>query len=88
MKAAFEEALVRIDQLNPSPTFASAVDIPAELMDSVIRHQAHLAELIVTLRNAGVSEEVVEASVRTLVDSYADELTIAIRGLMRERHRG
>lgn len=79
---------MRIDQLNPSPTFASAVDIPAELMDSVIRHQAHLAELIATLRGAGVSEEMVEASVRTLVDSYADELTIAIRGIVKDRHRG
>lgn len=79
---------MRIDQLHPTPTAAEPLEIPAELLDSVVRHQAHLAALIASLRAAGLQEDMVEASVRTLVDSYADELTVAIRGMMKDQHHG
>lgn len=79
---------MRIDQLHPTPTAAEPLEIPAELLDSVARHQAHLAALIASLRAAGLQEDMVEASVRTLVDSYADELTVAIRGMVKDQHHG
>lgn len=79
---------MRIDQLHPTPTAAEPLEIPAELLDSVARHQAHLAALIASLRAAGLQEDMVEASVRTLVDSYADELTVAIRGMVKGQHHG
>lgn len=79
---------MRINDLNPTPTAAEPLDIPAALLDSVKRHQVHLASLIASLRAAGLHEDMVDASVRTLVDSYAEELTVAIRGLMEAEHRG
>jgi hypothetical protein len=79
---------VRIDQLRPTPTTAESLEIPAELLDSVNRHQAHLAALIASLQAAGLQEDMIDASVRTLVDSYANELTIAIRAMVKDRGRG
>jgi ABC-type antimicrobial peptide transport system ATPase subunit len=73
---------MRIDELEPRPTVAEPLEIPAELQDSVMRHQAHLAALVTSLRAAGMQEDVVEISVRSLVDSYAQELTLAIRTMM------
>lgn len=72
---------MRIDQLQPRPTGAEPLDIPIELIDSVNRHQAHLAALVASLRGAGLPEDVVESSVRSLVDSYAQELTSAIHAM-------
>jgi hypothetical protein len=79
---------MRIDQLDPTPSSAEPLEIPPELLESVQRHQTHLAALIASLRAAGVGEDVVETSVRTLVDSYADDLTVAIRSMMGEPHHG
>lgn len=79
---------MRIDQLRPTPTAAEPLEIPAELLESVQRHQAHLAALIASLQAAGLQEDMVDASVRSLVDSYADELTLAIRSMMLDQHRG
>nr|WP_317894091.1 hypothetical protein [uncultured Sphingomonas sp.] len=59
--------------------------IPPELQESVARHQAHLLALVESLRAAGVGEEIIEASVAQLLDSYRSELTAAIRALVRER---
>jgi hypothetical protein len=78
---------VRIDELEPPPTCAEPLEIPAELLESVSRHQANLAGLVRSLRAAGLDEEMVEKSVRTLIDSYADELTAAIRSMMKDQHR-
>ena len=74
---------MRIDELSPRPTNAGPLEIPPELHDSVTRHQAHLAALMTSLRAAGLPEDRVESSVRTLVDSYAAELTAAIRAMAR-----
>ncbi|WP_140851165.1 hypothetical protein [Sphingomonas glacialis] len=74
---------MRIDQLRPAPTPAEPLDIPPELLDSVNRHQTHLSALVASLRAAGVDDELVDVSVRTLVDSYADDLTVVIRAMMR-----
>ncbi|HEX8553650.1 MAG TPA: hypothetical protein VF695_02985 [Sphingomonas sp.] len=79
---------MRIDQLRPAPTAAEPLEIPPELLDSVVRHQAHLAALIASLRDAGLREDMVESSVRTLIDSYADELTLAIRQMMKDPYHG
>ncbi|MEG3122353.1 hypothetical protein [Sphingomonas sp. GB1N7] len=79
---------MRIDQLQPTPTSAQPLEIPPQLLDSVLRHQSHLSSLVDSLRAAGLGEDVVAASVRTLVDSYADDLTVAIRAMMKEEHHG
>ncbi len=79
---------MRIDQLEPTPSSADPLEIPLELLESVRRHQSHLSALIVSLRAAGLDEDVVDASVRTLVDSYAHDLTVAIRTMMKEPHHG
>ncbi|UZK65880.1 hypothetical protein [Sphingomonas sp. M1-B02] len=70
---------MRIDHLRPKPSIAAPIEIPAELLDSVNRHQANLAALIASLQAAGLQHAMIEASVRTLVDSYASELTAAIQ---------
>lgn len=79
---------MRIDELEPTPTNAVPLEIPAALLESVRRHQAHLATLVSSLRAAGVDEATVEASIRGLVDSYADELTRAVREMMKGDDRG
>lgn len=79
---------VRIDQLTPAPTAAPPLEIPPQLLDSVHRHQTHLSALIGSLRAAGLSEAMVDVSIRTLVDSYAEDLTIAIRAMMQEPRHG
>lgn len=79
---------MRIDELVPAPSSAEPLEIPAELLVSVNRHQTHLSALIVSLQAAGLSEEMVDASIRTLVDSYASDLTIAIRAMMKEPRHG
>ena len=77
---------MRIDELEPRPTSAEPLEIPAELQASVMRHQAHLAELVANLRAAGLQEAMVETSVRGLVDSYARELTAAIHAMAEVPH--
>lgn len=77
---------MRIDQLDPKPTSAEPLEIPTELLDSVQRHQHHLAALIASLRAAGLDDSLVDSSIRTLVDSYADELTSAVRAMIRVPH--
>ena len=56
--------------------------IPHELQDSVQRHQRHLMALVESLRAAGVGDDVIEASVSQLLDSYRNELTAAMRTLV------
>lgn len=73
---------MRIDQLDPAPTAAEPLEIPNELLESVHRHQAHLSALVASMRAAGIEGDAIETSVRVLVDSYAAELTAAIRGMM------
>lgn len=79
---------MRIDQLQPTPSSAEPLEIPAGLLESVRRHQAHLSALIVSLRAAGLDEAMVDASIRTLVDSYADDLTVAIHAMMKDPEHG
>ncbi|RMB39186.1 hypothetical protein C8J44_0021 [Sphingomonas sp. PP-CE-3A-406] len=79
---------MRIDQLQPRPSAAEPLEIPAELLSSVTRHQAHLAQLITSLQAAGLQDDMIESSVRVLVDSYADELTAAIRGMAKDAQNG
>lgn len=79
---------MRIDQLLPTPTSVQPLEIPAELLESVLRHQTHLAALISSFRLAGLDEATVDASVRSLIDSYADELTTAIHTMIKEPNRG
>lgn len=79
---------MRIDQLQPAPTSAPPLEIPFQLLDSVLRHQAHLLALVESLRAAGLDESMVDASVRTLIDSYADDLTVAVRTMMKEPRHG
>jgi len=76
---------MRIDQLEPTPTAAEPLEIPEELIASVHRHQEHLGALVSSMRAAGIDGDAIEASVRTLIDSYADELTTAIRNMMQDK---
>jgi hypothetical protein len=84
----WERRRVRIDQLKPTPSSAEPLEIPAELLESVHRHQAHLSALIASLQAAGLGQDMVDASIRTLVDSYAADLTVAIRAMMKEPRHG
>jgi hypothetical protein len=79
---------VRIDELEPTPSAAQPLEIPAELLSSVNRHQAHLTALVASLRAAGLPDEMIETSVRSLVDSYAYELTSAIRAMPKVPENG
>ncbi|WP_137897745.1 MULTISPECIES: hypothetical protein [Sphingomonas] len=77
-----------MEELRPMPPGATPLAIPPELAASVARHQEHLSALIASLRAAGVDEAMVATSVRTLVDSYADELTAALREMLRGQLHG
>jgi hypothetical protein len=79
---------MRIDEIHPALTTAQPIEIPTELLESVQRHQAHLSALVASMRAAGIEGDAIEASVRILVDSYADELTTAIRRMMQEDRHG
>ncbi|UAJ12314.1 hypothetical protein [Polymorphobacter megasporae] len=57
-------------------------ELPPELRASVQRHQKHLGVLVVSLRAAGIDEGTIEASVRQLVESYGEELTVAMRAFV------
>lgn len=57
------------------------VEIPPALEASFQRHRQHLADLVVSLRQAGVSEEQIEASVSGIVESYKVELIHAIKAM-------
>ena len=74
---SFASATTRLEQIS----------VPQELQASVERHQRHLAALVESLRAAGVGEEVIEASVGQLLNSYRDELTAAMRSLILEKSR-
>ena len=60
-------------------------DIPQELQESVDRHRANLARLIVSLRSAGVGSAQIEASVSAVVASYRQELLTAIKAIMKSQ---
>lgn len=59
--------------------FPNETELPAELQASLERHRRHLAALVASLRAAGVNDELIEHSVRQLIESYTAELTAALR---------
>jgi hypothetical protein len=59
-------------------------DLPSELQASVQRHREHLTALVTSLRSAGLPEEMIDASVRQLVESYGVELSAALRALRKD----
>lgn len=67
---------------NPYDPF-EGLDIPPALEASFQRHRQHLADLVVSLRQAGVSEEQIEVSVNVIVESYKGELLHAIKAMRR-----
>ena len=62
--------------------------MPAALAASIQRHRAHLAQLVASLRAAGIAEAQVEASVNTLIASYRAELMVALKSWMKANHDG
>jgi hypothetical protein len=57
------------------------IEVPPQLEESLARHRRHLAELVHLMETAGVSEDQIEHSVSSLVDSYKLELMAAIRSI-------
>lgn len=55
------------------------------LRASVVRHTAHLAQLVQHLKAAGISEEQIEEHTLEVVKSYRGELLRAIRSITEER---
>ena len=55
--------------------------IPPRLRASVARHEANLARLVASLRQAGMDEQTIEASVSTIVESYRLELVDVVKSL-------
>lgn len=53
------------------------------LQESLQRHLAHLTQLVSSLRSVGLSEDQIEQSVSTLVESYRGELMRAMKALAR-----
>lgn len=58
------------------------LEIPPSLDASLMKHRAHLAELVRNLHSAGVSEAHIEESVSTIVASYREELIQAIKAMV------
>lgn len=69
------------DLLSQNP-FAD-LDIPPELEESITRHRVHLAQLVQSMKIAGVSETQIEESVSVLIASYKEELMRAIKSMVR-----
>jgi hypothetical protein len=59
--------------------------IPPALQTTIERHQANLAQLVLSLRKAGIGPHEVEAAVTIVIDSYKCELLEAIRRLACDR---
>jgi lipase chaperone LimK len=56
-------------------------DIPDELKEVAARHQQHIAELVFSLRSAGMDDHLIERSVDQLIGSYKAQLLEAIKAL-------
>ncbi len=61
-----------------SDAFAD-LEVPPPLDESIARHRRHVAELVRTMKTAGVSDEQIEESVSVLIAAYKAELIEAIR---------
>ena len=61
----------------------SDLDVPLELEASIQRHRVHLAQLVRNMQNAGVSANQIEESISVIVTSYKEELTQAIKSMVR-----
>jgi len=57
--------------------------LPLALQASFERHHAHLAQLVTSLRAAGIEEAQVEASVNSLMVSYQAELMAVLKSWMK-----
>jgi hypothetical protein len=57
--------------------------IPPELEESLQRHREHLAQLVTSLRCAGMDQLQIERSISVIVDSYKEELIRAMKRIMR-----
>ncbi len=55
------------------------LDVPPPLEVSLARHRRHLAELVSTMKMAGVNDRQIEESVSVLIAAYKEELMAAIR---------
>ena len=75
-----------LDRLVAGHPHPDEVAIPPILQASVARHQANLARLLQSLRQAGMEPRQIEAAVTTVIDSYKSELLEAIRRLAADNH--
>lgn len=57
------------------------VEVPVELQRVSERHQQHIAELVTTLRSAGLTEHSIEDAVDRLVASYRSQLLEAVKSI-------
>lgn len=62
------------------------MQIPDELKDVANRHQQHVADLLASLRCAGLDDHRIERSVDAIVASYRSELMAAVQA-MKTMHR-
>jgi len=53
--------------------------LPPRLRDAVRRHHDNLAQLVRTLRSAGLDESAIRGNVDALVDRYRSELVSAVQ---------
>jgi len=72
--------MLSLQELLGSDPFAN-LDIPPLLEASIARHRTHLAQLVHTMKTAGISDTQIEQSVTVLIDSYKTELLAAIRSM-------
>jgi hypothetical protein len=57
------------------------LQIPLELQASLERHHQHRAQLVTSLRSAGVDEAQIEKSVAVIIASYKAQLIQAMKRL-------
>jgi hypothetical protein len=70
------------DGLNPGDPNPGGIDTLPLLLASIERHQQHLITLINSYRQAGVYERQIDAALCGLMESYKEELLVAIRAMM------
>jgi hypothetical protein len=76
---AIHNQLRSLEPFTESPDPFADLDVPPSLEECLMRHRRHVAELVRTMKMAGISDETIAESVSALVALYKEELMVAIR---------
>ena len=68
-------------QMESSLSLFAEEQIPSALAVCIERHRARVINLVTSLRGIGLSDKAIRESVRTVIESYEEELLVALNTL-------